>query len=423
MCKKGCMVFLIFVLFLFLGFSMASAEVKLRIGVLLPLTGVVAESAKEMVEVFKMYLDEKGGKLGGLPVQYFFEDTETQAEMVVTKTTKLIEADQVHLLTGGMLAFEALAIRDPAIKAKIAHVISTSTADDLTQRLRSPYIIRVNISSSQETMPFGEYAYNVLGYRKMATIGQDYAWGWETVGGFQFAFEKSGGKILQKLWSPIGTTDYAPFVTQLKGGNYDAIWATLIGADIPRFVKAYQDYGLKDKMPLITSEDLVDQDVFRYYGDEAIGIVGATPYNVNLDRPELRKFVAAYQKHSGGTKPTFWGHGAYVSAMYIDRTLQKLHKEGVPIQDLPNLVRNDAVRFTSAMKTIELPDAPSGPIKMTEYNNPIRNIYLVKVVKKEGKIDAIPIHTFPNTTQFWKIDPAKFLSQPVFSRDFPPLTK
>ena len=109
--------------------------------------------------------------------------------------------------------------------------------------------------------------------------------------------------------------------------------------------------------------------------------------------------------------------------MYIDRTLQKLQKEGVKLEDLPNVVRNDAVRFTSTLKTIELPDAPSGPIKMTEYNNPIRNIYLVKVVKKDGKIDAIPIHTFPNTTQFWKIDPAKFLSQPVFSRDFPPLTK
>jgi len=417
---------IIFCLAMVMAFSVAqvyAAPPVLKVGMPLPLTGVVAESAKEMGEIFKMYLEEHDGKLGGLPTQLFIEDTETQAEMVVTKTRKLVEADQVHVLTGGMLAFEALAMRDIAVNNKIAHCISISTADDLTQRLRTPYVVRTNISSSQETMPFGEYAYNVLGYRKMATIGQDYAWGWETVGGFQFAFEKSGGKILQKLWSPIGTTDYAPFVTQLKGGNYDAVWATLIGADIPRFVQAFQAYGLKDKMALISSEDLVDQDVFRYYGDEAIGIIGATPYNVNLDRPELKKFVAAYQKRSGGTKPTFWGHGAYVSAMYIDRTLQKLQKEGVKLEDLPNVVRNDAVRFTSTLKTIELPDAPSGPIKMTEYNNPIRNIYLVKVVKKDGKIDAIPIHTFPNTTQFWKIDPAKFLSQPVFSRDFPPLTK
>jgi branched-chain amino acid transport system substrate-binding protein len=395
----------------------------LKVGMPLPLTGVVAESAKEMEQIFRMYLDETGGKLGGLPVQLIVEDTETQAEMVVTKTRKLIDADQVHLLTGGMLAFEALAMRDPAIKAKIAHVISISTADDLTQRLRSPYIIRVSISSSQETMPFGEYAYNVLGYRKVATVGQDYAWGWETVGGFQFAFEQLGGKVVQKLWAPIGTTDYAPFVTQLRGGSFDAVWATLIGADIPRFVQAYQAYGLKDKAPLIGSEDLVDQDVFRYYGDEALGIIGATPYNVNLDRPEMRKFVAAYQKRSGGKKPTFWGHGAYVSAMWIDRALQKLTKEGVAIQDLPQVVRNDALKFTAAIKAIEIPDAPAGPIRMTEYNNPIRNIYLVKVVKKEGKIDAVPIHTFPDTTQFWKIDPQKFLSQPVFSRDFPPLTK
>jgi branched-chain amino acid transport system substrate-binding protein len=98
-------------------------------------------------------------------------------------------------------------------------------------------------------------------------------------------------------------------------------------------------------------------------------------------------------------------------------------KEGVPLQDLPTVVRNDALRFTSAIKAIELPDAPAGAMRMTEYNNPVRNIYLVKVVKKEGKIDAVPIHTFPAATQFWKIAPEKFLSQPVFSRDFPPLTK
>ena len=391
----------------------------LKIGMPLPLTGFVAESAKEMEDIFRMYLEETGGTLGGLPVELIVEDTETQAEMVITKTEKLIDHDKVHLLTGGMLAFEALAMRDSAIKAKISHVISISTADDLTQRLRSPYIIRVNHSSSQETLPFGDYAYKELGYRKIAMIGQDYAYGWEILGGFQFTFEKAGGKIVQKLWAPIGTADYAPFVTTLRR-DVDAVFFGLVGADVPRFIKAYQDFGLKAEIPLLSEESPGAEDALRYTGDEAIGIIGATGFNVNLDRPEMQKFAEAYRKRSG-RNPTFWGEGAYVSAMWIDRALYRLQEEGVPIQELPELVRNDPVRFNSAIRAVELPDAPRGRMRIDDYNNAIENIYLERIVKKEGELYSEVFHTFPDVGQFWTIPPDEFLANPVFSREFPPL--
>src|SRR6476660_2215252 len=70
----------------------------LRIGTVLPFTGVVAESAREMQKTFGMYLKQHGGKLGGLPVKVIYEDSETKPELDVTKTKKLIEQDKVHLL-------------------------------------------------------------------------------------------------------------------------------------------------------------------------------------------------------------------------------------------------------------------------------------------------------------------------------------
>jgi branched-chain amino acid transport system substrate-binding protein len=270
-------------------------------------------------------------------------------------------------------------------------------------------------------MPLGEYAYKVLGYRKIAIMGQDYAWGWQCAGGFHFGFERAGGKIVQKLWSPIGTADYAPFVTQLRR-DVDAIYGTLVGADVPRFVKAYSDYGLKAKIPLLGNEDLVAQDAIRYYGDEALGIVGVTPYTPNLDRPALQKFVNAYRKRSGKI-PSFWSECSYVAAMAIDRGLWQLRKEGVPADQLPKVVRNDAARLISAIRVIDLSDAPSSPIKVDDYNFGIRDFYLVKLVKKDGKIFDQIIDTFHDVSQFWTLSPAEFLKNPVFSRDFPPVTR
>ena len=305
----------------------AEALPTLQVGVPLPFTGVVAESAEEMRQTFEMYVEEQGGTLGGLPVEVIFEDTETDAELVVTKTRKLIDDDQVHILSGPMLAFEGLAMLDSVNEAGIPWVGQTGVASDDYTRLATPTLsAAAKHTASQETMPLGTYAYEDLGYRNIATLGQDYAWGWQTVGGFQYAFEAAGGDVVQKLWAPIGTTDFAPFVSEIDP-DVDAVYVTLIGADIPRFVQAYADFGLKDTIPILSSEDLVAQDAIRFYtGDAATGIVGITPFTANLDRPEMQTFVQAYEERTGNI-PTFWGESSYVAAMVIDRTLQFVSEE------------------------------------------------------------------------------------------------
>jgi len=406
----------------YIGPAQGAEQPVLKIGCPLPFTGFVAESAREMQDVTLMYIAEQGGKLGGIPVQVIFEDDETQVETAITKTKKLIEHDKVHLLTGGMLAHEGLAMVDTVNKEKIAYVGHTGPTADEFIRLKSPYIWGAgHTTPSQEGMPFGDYAYKKLGYRKIAMMGQDYAWGWQVAGGFHFAFERAGGKIVQRLWSPIGTTDYAPFVTQLRR-DVDAVFAVLVGADVPRFVKAYSDYGLKAKIPLIGNEDIVAQDAIRYYGDEALGIVGVTPYTPNWDRPELQKFVNAYRKRSGRI-PSFWSEVSYVATMAIDRALWKLRKEGVAPEELPKFVRDNPLKFMAALKAIDLSDAPSSPIKVDDYNFAIRDYYVVKLIKKDGKIFDQGIDTFRNIGVFFNVPPDEFLKNPVFSREFPPTSR
>jgi branched-chain amino acid transport system substrate-binding protein len=392
----------------------------LKIGVPLPFTGVVAESAEEMRQTFEMYIDQQGGTLGGLPVEVTFEDTETDAELVVTKTRKLIDEDQVHIISGPMLAFEGLAMLDSVNKAEIPWVGQTGVASDDYTRLATPTLTAAaKHTASQETMPLGTYAYDDLGYRKIATLGQDYAWGWQTVGGFQYGFEAAGGDVVQKLWAPIGTTDFAPFVNQIDQ-DVDAVYVTLIGADIPRFVQAYADFGLHDKIPMLSSEDLVAQDAIRFYsGDSAVGITGITPFTANLDRPEMQAFVQAYQERTDNT-PTFWGESAYVAAMVIDRTLKFIAEDqGIALKDLPDWVRANGEAFAAASRKIDLSDAPSSAITVDEYNRQVRDFYIVKLVNDGGTITDSLVKTVPKVTQFWTFDQQEFLANPLFSREFP----
>lgn len=394
----------------------------LKIGVPLPFTGVVAVSAEEMRQTFEMYVEQQGGTLGGLPVEVIFEDTETDAELVVTKTRKLIDEDQVHLLSGPMLAFEGLAMIDSVNDAGIALVGQTGVAADDYTRLEAPTLTAAaKHTASQETMPLGTYAYEDLGYRTVATLGQDYAWGYQTVGGFQYAFEAAGGDVVQKLWAPIGTTDFASYVNDLNR-DVDAVYVTLIGADIPRFVQAYSDFGLKEEIPMLTSEDLVAQDAINFYsGDAAVGIVGITPFTANLDRPEMQAFVEAYQERTGNV-PTFWGESAYVAAMVIDRTLQYISEtEGIAPADLPEWVRANGEAFALASQAIDLSDAPSSAITVDEFNRQIRDFYIVELVDDGGTITDSLVQTVPEVSQFWTFDQEEFLASPLFDRDNPPV--
>ena len=398
----------LFILCAWPGVSGPAAAQELRVGLPVPLTGFVAESAQEMVEGFKLYLEQTGGKLGGLKVKLFVEDTEAKPQNAITKMRKIVENDKVHFVVGYLLAFEGYAVRSYAHKNKVPLFLPIVAADDLTQRKRSPYIVRMIWTSSQPNHPFGEYAYKKLGYRKMVTVGQDYAFGWENVGGFQSTFEGAGGKVVQKIWVPLNAADYGPYVSQIRR-DVDAVFGLLVGSHIPKFFKAYQDFGLKAKIPVIGGNIMTDEDVLKHMGSEAMGVLTSHTYAATLKRAENVKFVKAfrarYQKD-----PSYYAEAMYTAALWVDRALKKT---GLP---------TDKLKFIDAVKSVDLRDAPRSPLRLDKYNNPIETVYIRKVVKKKGGkgLENKVIEAIPNVSQFWKINPCDYLKRPVYSRDFPP---
>jgi branched-chain amino acid transport system substrate-binding protein len=382
----------------------------IKVGLPVPLTGFVAESARQMVEGFKLYLEQHNNQLGGHLIDLVVEDTEAKPEMALTKMRKLVENDKVDFVVGYLLAFEGYAVHDYVVDHKIPLFLPIVAADDLTQRQRSPYIVRMIWTSSQPNHPFGEYAFKKLGYKKIVTVGQDYAFGWESVGGFHRTFEAAGGEITQKLWIPLDAGDHGPYVSQIRR-DVDAVFALLVGSHIPKFIKTYQDYGLKGKIPLIGADILTDEDVLQHMGDEAQGILTAHTYAATLKRPENEKFVAAYRAKYKAD-PSYYAEAMYTSALWLDRAIAKRGMSGDPL------------KLIEAVKAVDLNDAPRGPLKLDAYNNPIETVYIRKVIQKaDGTgLDNEVVDRIDNVSQFWNIDPKIYLASPLYNRDVPACT-
>jgi branched-chain amino acid transport system substrate-binding protein len=393
-----------------LGVALPAHAEELRIGFLAPTTGIFAQIGKDMVDGFKMYLDEHNNKLGGADVKFIVEDEQGKPDTAVTKARKLVLQDKVQAFVGGLLASTGYALA-PVSTSESIYIVPVAASDDLTQRdaAKFPYLIRTGWTSSQPNHPFGQWACD-QGYKKIAAIGADYAFGYEVVGGFQKGFENCGGQIVQKIWPPIGTKDFGPYIPTLKQ-DADAIFTLMVGPMALQFPKQLAAAGIKK--PVLGGGTSYDEFVLPAMGDEVIGHVSALQYSAALDTPRNAEFVKKYRAKYGKV-PSYYSETNYTTALMIHEVLKRTGGKwpGGP----------EFIKQLSAMKF----DTLRGPVTFDDLRNPVQNIYIKKVEKKKmfgydkDELWNTVIKTYPNVTQFGQFDRAAFLQQPVYSRDFPP---
>jgi branched-chain amino acid transport system substrate-binding protein len=388
--------------------SWAQAKGPIKIGFITPLSGGMAANGKDMLAGFELYLEEIGYQVAGRKIQLIVEDDEAVPATGLTKTRKLVEKDGVHVMSGGLMASTGYALAPYIDSKEIPMTYPIMAPDDLTQRQRAKWVVRTGWNSSQPNHPFGEYAYSVLKAKKIATIALDYAFGWENVGGFQKTFEEAGGKIVQKIWTPLTVTDFSPYLSQISK-EADAVYAMFTGRTTLQFAKQYQEFGLKARLPLIGGGTTTDEHALPSMGDEAIGIITALHYSEALDNPANKKFVKGFREKAKKAA-SYYSEGTYTGARWIIEAIKAINGD---VENRPKLME--------ALRKVEIKDVPRGDFKLDSYGNPIQNIYVRKVEKVGGQLQNSVIQTYPNVSQFWKYKPEEFLKQPVYSREFPAL--
>ena len=378
-----------------------------KIGFIASLTGTFAANSLAMKEGVELFLEERNYQIGDYKIEVVYEDDEGSVETSLNKARKLVDMDKVDMIYGPLLANAGLAIGEYCDANKVLNLTPVVSAEDVTQRKSSPYIIRTGWSSALSNHPFGEWAYD-QGYRKVATIAYDFAFGHEVVAGFHRTFQEKGGTIVQKLWPATGTQDFAPFLAQIPK-DVDAVYANFSGADSLRFIKQYQEFGFKD-IPLLGGATTVDEHVLPQMGDEAIGVVSALHWAPTLDTPECKAFVEAYNKKYGKGDPSYYCDATYSGLVFLETGLLKAG--GI----------EDIEKFTNAIKETPMV-AARGPMSLDEYNCVVENVYIRVVEKVDGKLQNTVIKTYENVSQFWTYGAEEFLKNPVYDRDFPALNK
>jgi branched-chain amino acid transport system substrate-binding protein len=222
-------------------------------------------------------------------------------------------------------------------------------------------------------------------------------------------FEANGGQVIHKLWTPINVLDFAAYVSQIQS-EADVVFSSYAGAPAVRFLKQYEESGLKQKIPLLATGMQVDESKLRAGGDEATGTVNALYWSPTVDNRASKDFVAVFTAKYGKT-PSVYHMSMYSGAHWICEALKAVENKGNDPELLQAAIR-------SASKTIE---DPRGPMTLDDHQNPIQNIYIFRVEKRDGKLENRVIHTYPNVSQFWTYSAAEFLKAPPYSRDYPPL--
>src|SRR5919202_1593195 len=376
-----------------------------KIGLLTVKTGPLAQGGIQMEQGIATFLKEKNNTLAGRKVELVVGDTGGNPGGARSKSQELIERDNVNVILGPLAAFELLAILD-FVRDKQTPLISEAAAEDVTQRKANPFIIRPSSTSAQCMHALGDYAAKDLKYKRAATISEDFAFGYEQMSGFQRVFEDNGGKVVKKLWPPLVTPDYTPYIAQI--GNVDCVVNGFAGSNPVKFMRSYADLGVKARIPLLGGWTAMDDALLHSLGDEAIGVVSAHWYSAETQTESNKRFVAAMQKDYN-VLPGGYAAGMYIAGQCVEAALQKLGGQA-----------DDRKALADALHQISLTDTPRGPVKFDHLGNVVGDVFIRKCERKGGNLVNTIVKTYPSVSQFWTYDEKQFLAQPVYSRDYPP---
>jgi branched-chain amino acid transport system substrate-binding protein len=349
----------------------------IRIGVLNSFTGAIAYAGENNLRGMSLYFDSIGWNIAGRKVELIKEDDQFNPQIGLQKAKKLIESDNVDLVSGVQASNVALAVLNYMKQQKAFYVVSGAGTDAITWD-HYPYLFRTSISAYQLSTSMADWVYDNLG-KEIVLTGSDYAGGRDVIAEFKGPYLKRGGKVLKEIYPPLGTTDFSPYLTDIKALNPPVTYDFFPGTDAVRFIQQYGEYGLMQKMPL-TGFTIIDSLMLHALGKAMVGVISATTYTDAVDNPQSKRFVAEYTAKYKALPDIFSDYG-YVGARVIAEALKATNGS------------TDKDKLAAAMAKVAF-DAPRGPFRFDPAtHNPIQDIYICKVVERDGKVTSQVLYT------------------------------
>lgn len=381
----------------------------INVGLIAPFTGPFSVVADDLVDGWEMYWDERGStEVAGREVVWHTGDDANDPATGITQANALVSQEGVELIIGPVTTAVGAAVAEEMNRQDIPVLTPVLSDDNVTQRSPIEGVLRpAGWTASQVTHAFGDWAYD-QGYRRIATICFDLQFGYEHCGGFSHVFKDRGGEIVLQLWHGIGEEDFAGYIAQLREADPDAVFVGNSGPDAVRFMQDWNDFGLKDEIPLLATETTTDQTSLRAVAPEAaVDLVSAGHFAEGRDAPATAEFTEAFIEKYGRV-PSYFAAAMYATAEWVERAIEDLDGD-----------LSDRAAFVEAIRGVQLDETPLGPVTLDEYDHTIENIYIRRVEERpDGLLWNVPFFTYENVSQFWTYDPAEYLQTPAYSRDY-----
>lgn len=337
------------------------------IGFLVPKSGVFAPLGEDLEAGFRLYLEQNEGQLGGKDIEMKVVDEGASPDTGVPAGTKLARDESIDVVVGGVNSAVVLGLRDAFEEAKKPLIVVNGGANAITGKAGSDYIWRTSFSNSDVDAAIGAYvAEEVDG--EVYLLGADYAAGDEHLAGFRKTFEEAGGEIAGTQMTPLGTTNFQPYLQKVRNADPAAVFAFYAGSEAVTFVKQYDSLGLHGKMPLYSSGFLTEGGALEAQGAAAEGIFTSLHYSSELDNEKNTQFVKAYEA-ANSEPPTVYAVQAYDAAAVLDQALE---------------TGTSGDEIIEGLQGIEEIDSPRGPWSFTDNQGPDQTYYLRKVAQKDG---------------------------------------
>lgn len=346
------------------------------VGLLVPQSGVYAPLGTDMENGFRLYLKERGGKLGGKAVTVKVVDEGGGPDTGVPAGQGLAQDPSVAVVVGVVNSATALGLKDSFEEAKKPLIIANAGADAITGEKASEFVWRTSFSNGETAAALGKHvAETVKG--SVYLMAPDYAAGKEALAGFERTFTAAGGTVAGKQMTPFGkTTNFQPYIATARNSGAKAVFVFYAGAEAVTFVKQYAELGMAKSTPLYGSGFLTEGSVLKAQGTAATGIQTVLHYSSELDLPRNHAFVTAYTA-AYGSAPTVYAAQSYDAAAALDKALAK----GVTGEEI-----------VSGLKSAGQIDSPRGSWSFSETHGPTQAYYLRTVVDKGGvlvnRVDA-----------------------------------
>jgi branched-chain amino acid transport system substrate-binding protein len=354
-----------------LGGTGAQGQEKLKIGIIATLSGPPAVLGQQLRNGFNLAVKDLNGKLGQRDVEVIVADDELKPDLAVNKVKALVDRDKVDFVVGPIFSNILAAIMKPVTEGGAILISPNAGTSNFAGKECNPNFFVTSYQNDQVFAVSGKHAQDT-GIKKAFLMAPNYQAGKDALAGFKAFFK---GDIADEVYVPLNQLDFSAELAKIAAAKPDAIYVFLPGGMGVNFVKQFRQAGLANNV-IFLSAFTVDESTLPAQQDAALGFFGGANWAPDLDNPQNKRFVAAYEKEFGAV-PATYAFQAYDAALLIDSAVRQVQG---------NVANREALR--AAMMKAEFASLRGG-FKFNTNHYPIQDFYLVKVAKRaDGKFET-----------------------------------